>query len=180
MEIQSASFRIKDNYGLLIEVKPLTNIASDEALKDISSFFEKYRIVSAYKDINIIDKHKEELSKIPIHREISSKQPRPSKFLPMNQLVNIVKTKLQSPFGMMDFINELQGDPLTYGNYTYDDIKHMWKSVHAHLTTFKKIEIVNKESPKTQYKYKYVGLDDQHDRVSHIIRDIMNGEKAEL
>ena len=54
MIIESSTFRIKDDYGLIIEVKPVIEVSTDEASKEIATFFSKYRIVTAHKEINQI------------------------------------------------------------------------------------------------------------------------------
>lgn len=168
MEIRPSAFHIKDNYGLLFEVKPLEDISSDVANNEISNFFSRYRIISAYKDTNAIDKKKEALAKVhePIGNE---KKIRPAKFIPMNTLVWIIK-QLPIPFGMSEFITYMNEDK-TYEGYTSDDKRHMWKSVHAHLTKHKLIKLTNPGVAKIAYKYQYIGVESDTDNKIHELKE---------
>lgn len=168
MEIRPSAFHIKDNFGLLFEVKPLEDIESDVANSEISSFFSRYRILTAYKDINALDKKKEALAKV--HEPISNeKKLRPAKFVPMNTLVWIVK-QLPIPFGMNEFIASMNSNK-TYDGYTPDDKRHMWKSVHAHLTKKKLIKLANPGVAKISYKYQYVGVESDTDNKIHELKE---------
>lgn len=168
MEIRPSSFHIKDNFGLLFEVRPLEDISSDVANNEISSFFSRYRIISAYKDINAIDKKKEALAKYhePIGNE---KKIRPATFVPVKTLVWIIK-QLPIPFGMSEFIASMNSNK-TYDGYTPDDKRHMWKSVHAHLTKNKLIKLANPGVAKTAYKYRYIGVESCTDNKLHDLKE---------
>ncbi len=169
MEINPLSFKIKDDFGLIFEVKPLEDIMSDVANSEINSFFSRYRIISAYKDINLIDKKKEALAKV--HEPIIEKEKkiRPAEFIPMKSLVWIVK-QLPIPFGMNEFIVSMNSNK-TYDAYTNEDKKHMWKSVHAHLTKNKLIKLANPGASKIAYKYQYIGVESDTDNKLHDLQE---------
>lgn len=177
MKIESSSFRIRDDFGLFIEVKSIRELPSEEASKEIYNFFSKYRIVSIYKDINVIDKHKELLSQKQKLEEIPQETNfvRPAKRLVMKELVYIVKKFLPTQFGMNDFIDYMNSKE-EYNGYTHEDKKEMWKSVYAHLKINKKAEIVNKGGQKGQYKYRYIGIDTPEDDINLKINSLKNGE----
>ena len=181
MKIESASFRVRDDYGLFIEVKSIKGLSSEEANRDISEFFSKYRIVTAYKDINEIDKRKELLSQKQKTEEIpqENKSVRPAKRLEMKEMVYIVKKLLPTQFGMNDFIDYMNGKE-EYNGYTDEDKKEMWKSVYAHLLRNKKVELLNKNEQKSKYKYRYVGIDVPEDDTMLKIDLLKNGEVVKL
>ena len=188
MKIESSSFRVRDDYGLFIEVKPIIEMSSEEASKEVFSFFCKYRIIAVYKDINMIDKHKNILA---TSQKSSSPQMeldnldkmdklvRPADHLPTKQLIYIVKNLLPSPFGMNDFLVYMNSKE-EYSGYTAEDKREMWKSVYANLKRSKKVELTNPKDGKNNYKYRYIGIDKPEDEVKLKIASLMNGEKVSL
>lgn len=180
MKVESSSFRVRDDYGLFIEVKSIKELPSEEASKEVFDFFSKYRIVAIHKDINVIDKHKEILA--TPQKEIVDKlvkQPRPAKILPMKQLIYIVKKLLPSPFCMNDFV-EYMNSKEEYNGYVDEDKKKMWGSVYANLKRNKKIELVTKGGQKRDYKYRYIGIDKPEDDTDLKINLLKNGESVVL
>ena len=181
MKIESSSFRIRDDYGLFIEVKSIIEIPSEEASKEIFNFFSKYRIVAVHKDINVIDKHKEILAGPIPNRELfkEDKLIRPAKILPMKQLIYIVKKLLPSSFDMNDFIDYMNSKE-EYNGYVNHDKKKMWLSVYANLKRNKKIELISKSGRKRDYKYRYIGIDKPEDDTNLKINSLKNGESVVL
>jgi len=181
MKIESSSFRVRDDYGLFIEVKSIKEIPSEEASKEIFNFFSKYRIVAVHKDINVIDKHKESLAVSITKQSVEPIQKvlRPAKRLSMKELVYIVKKLLPTQFGMNDFIDYMNSKE-EYNGYIYEDKKEMWKTVYAHLKINKKIELISKGGQKSQYKYRYIGIDKPEDDTNLKINSLKNGESVVL
>lgn len=182
MKIESSSFRVRDDYGLFIEVKPIVDMPSEEAGREINNFFSKYRIVAAHKDINPIDKHKQLLAtpqKGLQEESQKTKRARPAERLLMKELVYIVKKLLPSEFGMNDFV-EYMNSKEEYNGYTQEDKKEMWKSVYAHLLRNKKVKLVNEGEQKTKYKYRYIGIDKPEDDTNLKIESFKNGETVKL
>lgn len=164
---------------MFIEVKPIIEILSEEASKEVFNFFGRYRIVSVYKDINVIDKHKEMLA--TIHKELNKddKIVRPADHLPMKQLIYIVKKLLPSPFGVDEFMDYMNSKE-EYSGYTVEDKKEMWGSVYAHLKRNKKIELVSKKGQKRYSKYRYIGIEKPEDDTNLKINLLKNGESVVL
>ncbi len=179
MKIESSSFRVRDDYGLFIEVKSIKELSSEEASREIFDFFNKYRIVAIHKDINVIDKHKEILATPQKETVNRLTQPRPAKILPMKQLLYIVKKLLPSQFGMNDFIDYMNSKE-EYNGYVNEDKKKMWLSVYANLKRNKKIELISKSGQKRDYKYRYIGIDKPEDDTNLKINSLKNGESVVL
>lgn len=171
MEIRPSSFRIKDDFGLIIDVKPIKDkIDVEVANVDITNFFGNYRIVSAFKDLsNTIDKKKEiKPEAVQPLKTIGQRKPRSAKFLPMNRIIWLVKN-LKSPFGMKDFV-ECQAED--FDAYSYEDKDYMWKSVIAHLRKYKLVEVTTPAgTPRNSYKYRYIGSENDTDNKINLLKE---------
>lgn len=180
MIIESSTFRIKDDYGLIIEVKPVIEIPTEEASKEISTFFSKYRIVTAHKEINPIDKRKLILA-TPEKKvdNLVDKRVRPAETLPIKQLIYIVKKCLPNEFCRKDFVDYISNKE-EFSGYTTEDKLKMWTSVYMFMQRNKKISLVGKEGCKRDYKYRYVGIDDPKDDTDIKINSLKNGEIVKL
>lgn len=170
MEIKPSSFRIKDDFGLMLEVKPIKEVSVEVSNDEIINFFSKYRIVSAFKEVSVDkkkDKEKEFLCVQPLST-IGQRKPRPAKFLEMKRLVYLVKN-LKSPFGMQDFIDCKSED---FDAYSYKDKDYMWKSVIAHLRKYKLVEVATPAgTPRNSYKYRYIGAENDTDNKINALKE---------
>lgn len=182
MIIESSTFRIRDDYGLVIEVKPVIEVSADEASREIAIFFSKYRIVMAHKEINPIDKKKLILAtpqKEILSEVLESKKIRPAETLSIKQLLHIVKKCLPNEFCRKDFIDYI-GTKEEFSGYTIEDKLKMWTSVHAFMKRNKKIALVGKEGCKRDYKYRYIGIDEPKNDTDLKISSLKNGEIVKL
>ncbi len=167
MEIRPSSFRIKDDFGLVIDVKPIKdNIDVEVANVDITNFFGNYRIVSAFRDVDRKKEIKPEV--IQPLSTIGLRKPRPARFLPMNRLVWIAKN-LISPFGIDNFLEFKAED---FSNYNLDSRKKMWFSVIAYMRRYKLVEVSTPAGiERKKYMYKYIGSENDTNNKINTLRE---------
>lgn len=152
MEIKPSSFRIKDDYGCIVEVKAIRDTDAIISNAEIKEFFSKYRILKHFKEIDV-------KPKTPFVPEVVQPiqtiglRPRPAKFLETKRLIWLVKN-LNSPFGMQDFLDCRAED---FDKYNDEEKRMMWKTVIVHLRKYKLVEVATTNGERRNYKYRYIG-----------------------
>lgn len=183
MKIKSSSYRIEDDFGLQIEIKPFNkDIESKEVEDDVTNFFSKYRIISAYKPSIISNSQKELIERHQddtkdIFKDTSNK-PLLANELTMIQRIYIIRKMLPVEFRMKDFVEYILNNEFNGGKYSEEDARHMWSGIYQRLVRQKKIEIINKGASKNEYKYRYIGTDTLEEVGDIGIKKLMNGEKV--
>lgn len=176
MKIESSGYKVIEN-GLVFEVKPIVSVSSNEASKEIENFFMRYKIVSAYKEINPEDKRKLDMEK-PKQVGVEQKA-RPAKRISTKRLDYIIKNNLSKEFCKEDFIIYANKNE-EFDGYTDEDKNQMWMSVYAHMLKNDKIKIVNEEDGKRIRRYRYIGVDNPEDDVNEKVEMLKNGEVVKL